>query len=86
MINTAQANVGTTATPIVATSTGGLRAVLSNGGPADVFIGPSGVTTGTGFKLPGGGTISVQLDAGEAIFGVVASGTSTVSVLTGGSA
>lgn len=86
MIDTAQVSVGTSPTLIVATATGGLRAVLSNGGPADVFIGASSVTTGAGFKLPAGGTISVQLDAGEAVHGIVASGTSTVSVLTGGSA
>lgn len=47
-----------------------------------VFLGPAGVTTATG--LPLGGGISLQLAVGEALYGIVASGTVIVRVLEHG--
>lgn len=48
------------------------------------YVGPSDVTTSTGFKLGVGDSIAVDLAPGEALYGIVASGTGTVHVLEAG--
>jgi len=51
-------------------------------GGQDVFLGGSDVTTSTGFLLTAGDRqVEMELDAGDAIYGVVAATTSTVYVL-----
>lgn len=56
--------------------------VVQGASTADVFVGPSGVTTSTGLKLVTNGALSFTLQAGESLFAVAASaGPHTVSVL-----
>ena len=62
----------------------GLSVALYNAGAATVFVGGSGVTTSNGFPLAAAGTLSIDLAAGEEIYGIVATGTVAVSVLCQG--
>lgn len=56
--------------------------VQNPAGGATVFLGGSDVTTSDyGYSLAAGGEVAVELLKGEALYGVVASGTTTVNVL-----
>lgn len=46
-----------------------------------VFLGGSGVTTGTGYQMAAGDIIDVSLLSGDTIYGIVAAGTEVVHVL-----
>ena len=52
-----------------------------NNGAAIVYLGGSGVTTAAGFPLAVGGQVSMDADAAEGLYGIVASGTVEVRVL-----
>jgi hypothetical protein len=92
-IATAAVTVATTAT-LLATGGGGavdaaydrkttVTVKPATAGTGDsVFVGGSGVTAASGIPLGGG--ISFDLDAGEALYGIVASGTVAVRVLEHG--
>lgn len=54
---------------------------LKNTGAAVVAVGGSDVTATTGFEIAAGGEESFNLDAGETLYGIVASGTLVVEVL-----
>lgn len=54
-------------------------------GTAAVFLGPSGVTTSNGFQWDiADGPLTVDLEPGESLYGIVASTTQTLHVLQGG--
>jgi hypothetical protein len=74
-----QASVGATATLIVAARTGRNTVVIENTGTTPVYLGGPGVTTSTGLLLPGVLGASLTLPVSAAIYGVVASGTQTVT-------
>ena len=57
---------------------------VPSGAGASVFIGGSNVTTSTGLELAPGESVSVVLERDEDIFGIVASSTETVHVLSTG--
>ncbi len=80
-ISAAQATVGTAAAQIVS---GGSRqsVMIQNNGTADLYVGDSTVTTGTGFKVPANGGVLTVDKTTAAIYGVVASGTTDVRMLT----
>jgi hypothetical protein len=80
-IATAQVSVGTTATQIAALRAGRGSVTIENEGTTAVRIGIAGVTTGNGFLLPGVVGASLTLQTTAAVFGIVAAGTQTVSVL-----
>jgi hypothetical protein len=80
----AQVSVANTATSIVAARTGvqgtGRKTVcITNTSTVAVYIGGSGVTTSTGSYLPGVAGSSICLDTQAAVYGIVATGTETVS-------
>jgi hypothetical protein len=74
--------VTSTATQITATPlTGRLAVEIQNLGSKDIFIGPTNaVTTGSGLKISGGSSQSIELDAGATIWGITASGTADVRI------
>ena len=79
-----QASIGASATLVVAARSGApgagrVAATFYNGGAVTVYLGPSGVTTTTGFALTPGATFTFSTTA--AFYGVVASGTANLSVL-----
>lgn len=55
-----------------------------NRGASSVFVGGSDVTTATGYEVEAGDVIAFDLDHGEDIYGIVASGTCVMHVLEGG--
>lgn len=83
----AAVTVTTSATAILDGTTGenphnrGGQVLVYHNGTNDVFLGSdSGVTTSTGIALSAGETLGVELGAGRAIYGIVASGTEEVRV------
>lgn len=79
----AQVSVGTSATVLNAVDADPQSVLVRSPSAAttSVYVGPSTVTTGNGFELPAGGSLSMDLAAGEQLYGIVASGTQTVHVL-----
>ena len=82
---TAQASPGVAATLIAAartgvSGTGRIAAIIINMSTVPVFLGASGVTTTTGSYLAGVVGAAVVIPTTAAIYGVVGSGTGSVSV------
>ena len=80
-IATAQVSVGATATQIVGARARRESVTIVNHGTTDVYIGGPAVTTSTGLLLLGTKGASVVLDGSIAIYGIVATGSQTVSCL-----
>jgi hypothetical protein len=87
-IGAAQKTVTTDPTPLSAPRPGNWgehSVVICNRGSVDVFLGPAGVSTTTGFKLgPGESAAGDDLKSGDVVYGIVATGTSVCHVLQGG--
>ncbi len=81
-------SVATTATLISAADGGrdGQTVLVQNpAGGATVYLGGAGVTTASyGFTLEGGVAFAIDLQVGEALYGVVASSTQNVSAIRQG--
>jgi hypothetical protein len=74
-MNVNQVSVGTSATPIVAANPGRSCCLITP--TADVYIGGSSVTTSSGHLVKANTTVPYETTG--AIYGIVASGTSTVT-------
>lgn len=87
-LNHAQVTVGTTATLLSAATAGrdGQTVLVQNPTTGvNVYIGGEGVTTSSyGFLLQAGTAFAIDLQAGEGIYGVVASSTQAVGVIRQG--
>lgn len=95
-ITTSRVSVGTSATllyahPQSAADAGDYNsknvALLNvSAAPTTVVLGPSGVTAANGARwiVEAGRTLSVAIEPGEALYGIVASGTQDVDVLVNG--
>ena len=81
-------SVGTTATLLSAAEAGrdGQTVLVQNpSGGVNVFLGGAGVTTASyGYLIVAGSAFAIDLQAGESLFGVVASSTQSVSVIRQG--
>ena len=80
MPTSAQVSVGVTATLLVAASTFDQTVWIHNSGGA-LYIGASNVTTANGYKLDTDDKMELPVGDNEALYGIVASGTTTVFVL-----
>jgi hypothetical protein len=83
-IAVAQVTIGTSAAQIVAARTGAVgtgrcSVTLNNTGAATIFVGPSGVTTTTGFPIAAGEIFS--FDTTAAMFGISTAVGNVVGVL-----
>jgi hypothetical protein len=77
-----QTSVGTTATLIISASTVNRVALIHSISNTTIYLGASNVTTSTGFIFEkDDGALSVTVPAGETLYGIVSTGTETVSVL-----
>lgn len=86
-VSAAVVSVGTSATLLTTTETDQLprfTVALYNAGAATVYVGAAGVTTSTGFPLAAAGTLSLDLDRGEVLYGIVTASTCSVNVLSQG--
>lgn len=86
-IRTAQITVSTTAVELrpagspTSPSAGGKGTMaITADADQDLYIGPSVVTTSTGFKVPKGSTFFLTLNSSERIYGI-AGGSGTVQVI-----
>jgi hypothetical protein len=82
-----QVAIGTTPTPIATIPQLAGTIPVTNTGTPTVFLGGPGVTTVNGFPVTTNETVNVPASLSEdnALFGIVASGTSTVAFLVAGS-
>jgi hypothetical protein len=71
----------TSVAQIVATRTGRQSVTMVNHGTVDVWVGPSGVTSGTGILLPGTRGAAITIESSAAIFAVTSSGSQTISFM-----
>ncbi len=79
-ITTGQVAVGTSATLIAAAAPGARSSItITNTAATAVYLGGSGVTTATGLLLPATIGASVTLNFSGALYGVVTTGSVTVS-------
>lgn len=82
--------VGTTATLLSAADTDNIAGqciyVTNASATNPIFLGGSGVTTGTGYSLAPGASLPwrVDLSVGEALYGIVAAATENAKVLRTG--
>lgn len=86
-LQTAQVTVGTSAVLLAGTpgtDITGFSVMVKAPDAATLYVGPAGVTSSTGFPVPAGTSITGDLEAGEALYGVLASGSGTASVLRSG--
>lgn len=70
------------ATLITKTDIGGRVTALKHRGTNPIFLGGPNVTTGTGYQMNTGDGLTLDLAAGDALYGIVASGTEPLHVLT----
>lgn len=78
-------SVTTTATRLTSTSADyGNGLSISLHPAAAIFVGPAGVTAATGYPIGAGADFALDLEVGEDLYGITASGTSSVNVLQTG--
>lgn len=79
----AQVAVSTTAALLSADADGGGTSVLVQAPAAAIlYVGGSAVTSGTGFPIAAGASVSVDLPGpNDQLFGILSAGTGTASVL-----
>jgi hypothetical protein len=82
MPTSTQVIVGTTATILAAATNFDQTVWLHNSGGGVVYIGAANVSTANGYKLDNGDKMELPVGDHEALYGVTASGTNTVCVLT----
>lgn len=76
-----QISVGTSATLICAQRDQRRGILVVNHGTTDVYIGNSNVTTSSGILLTGTKGASISIPGNMAIYGIVGSGTQTISFI-----
>ena len=85
VVTSGQTVIANTATLITTGVVGASWLHLHASGNTQIYIGGAGVTTTTGLELHKGNTVTVWLPESGKLYGVVASGTETVTwLLTGG--
>lgn len=76
-VTSAQIQVNSTADPA-----SNAALVITNRGTAAVYLGPTGVTTATGWQLDVGASVTVDgYSSRDAIFAIAASGTQTLHTI-----
>ena len=82
MPTSAQVSVNSTPTVLAAATNFDQTVWLHNSGGGVVYIGAANVSTTNGYKLDNGDKMELPVGDHEALYGVTASGTNTVCVLT----
>lgn len=78
---TVTASVTLILNPLNGSVTGPITAIVKNPGPSSVYLGGETVTAATGFELATGGTVDVELIAGDLLYGVTASGSQELQTI-----
>jgi len=74
--------VETTATLIVPADDRQREAYIHNGGGAKIYLGNGSVTTTNGYHLANNESLRIFVPSKETLYGIVASGTNMITVLT----
>ena len=82
MPTSAQVSVGTTATLLGAANIMDQTVWLHNLGGGAVYLGGANVTTSNGYKMDNTDKMQVPVGDHEGLYGITASGTNTVAVLS----
>jgi hypothetical protein len=82
MPTSAQITVTTTATLLVAANIMDQTVLLHNLGGGAVYLGDANVTTSNGYKFDNGDKLQVPVGDHEGLYGIAASGTHTIAVLS----
>ena len=82
MPTSAQITVTTTATLLVAANIMDQTVLLHNLGGGSVYLGDANVTSANGYKLDNGDKLQVPVGDHEGLYGIAASGTHTIAVLS----
>ena len=80
MPNTSQVTVTTTATLLV-TANRADQSVYLHSASGTIYVGGSGVTTSTGYKMDNGDKLTMQLSDNESLYGIASSGTPVMMVM-----
>lgn len=80
-ITQAEITVDTSAVVIVAGDADGREAIMFNLSSVTVYVGSDAVTTGTGFPVAAGGSLSFQTPAGQGLYAVTGTAGNAVRVL-----
>jgi hypothetical protein len=84
-LTTGQTSIGTAATLITTGIVGASYVLLHTSGNTTIYLGGSAVTTSTGLELHKANTVTLWLPQQDSLYGVVSSGTETVTFMhTGG--
>lgn len=57
------------------------KVVVYQASGVTVYVGGAGVTTATGFPIPSGGSLSIELGPSDSLYGIVAAATQSVNVI-----
>ncbi len=82
MPSSAQVTITTTATLLVAANIMDQTVLLHNLGGGAVYLGNASVTTSNGYKMDNGDKLQVPVGDHEGLYGIAASGTHTIAVLS----
>jgi hypothetical protein len=82
-VKTTKITVDATA-DLLGVGVGGKGSSLAINPAADIYVGGSDVTSATGYLVSAGVNFIVDLEQGEELYGITASGSSVVSVFTQG--
>lgn len=83
-VGIARITVATTATLIYTAPLSGTgRVLVRNPSTVSVYVGPAGVTTGTGFEIVAGDSLGINLSYGDTLYGIVAASTQVVYTISG---
>ena len=80
-IATGQVSITSGGVLIANSRSGRLDITVVNDGAIDVYVGPSGVTTGTGLLLRGIAGAAVTITTAAAVYGIVSSTSQTISFM-----
>ena len=83
-VSAERVTVGTDPTALNSSARGnrsGSGILLRNRGAASIFVGDADVTAATGYEVPAGDPLAVDLEEGEVVYAVTAAGTVDTHVL-----
>lgn len=80
----AQVAVSTTRAKLTTASNGASGILVQAPAGATLFVGGDSVTSATGFPIPGGQTLSLDFGTTDELYGILAAGSGTASVLRTG--
>lgn len=85
VVRYARVTVTTSATLIYTAPAAGARGrvLVRNPSSVSVYVGDASVTTANGFEIAAGDAVTINLDLGDSLYGIVAAATQVVHTISG---